>query len=111
MGCRFCLRIDRGIATAMASGALRQPGMVHARRRKSGEVLVAGVALGCCRDVIDRLAERIGAVVASRAPSRHGGSGSRMIERSGRPGRRRGMAGIALCSRHNVGGRFRLGIC
>ena len=60
--------IDRDIAATVAGRTLSgQSGVVHLGRLETQLILVAGVA--CCggRDVVGRLAQRLGAIVAGRA--------------------------------------------
>ena len=64
--------------------------MVDHVDRRPGVRVVAGLAGSCRIDVVDVLAGRFGAVVASGTGRRH----IRMIERSGRPGGRR----VAFCA-------------
>lgn len=64
------LGILRNISTAMAGGTF--PGrtcVVHLGRGKSGVVLMAGIALGGCRNMGARLAQGSRIVVAVRAIS------------------------------------------
>ena len=73
MRCRFSQRILRYIGAAMAGRTLASgAGVAHLRRLEGDVVSVTGIARRRRRDMRGRLAQRIGAVVASRAgPSYH----------------------------------------
>ena len=71
---RFCERIGEAVSAVMAGGTIGSchwaccAGVVHLPRTgECDEVLVTGIALGSSRDVIGRLAQRSGAVMAGRA--------------------------------------------
>ena len=71
MGGRLGLRTQGGIcATVTGRASPGRPRMIHRGRRKGREILVTGVACRAGRDVISRLAQCLGAVVASRANAR-----------------------------------------
>lgn len=84
--------------------------MIHDRRGKASKGLVTGIALPGVRNVVNRLAERIRAVVAGRTATSHGRARRGVIKDTGCPGRRRAMAGIALCRRADVSCRLGLGV-
>jgi hypothetical protein len=92
----------------------RSPGMIHQRRPKSGEVGVAAIASGSCRNVICRLRQPRSATLVTVAASLIANSNRRcvlrMIYRRRGPGRCALVARIALCSGSDVVGSFRLGV-
>ena len=103
---RLAQRIHRHISTSVAGRAVRRSqwpgrtGVAHLGGPEGGVVFVAGIALCCRRNVRCRLSEGGGAIVASRTLS--GGRCSVAIRRRC-PSRRRGVTGIALVCRRNVG--------
>lgn len=108
VGQRLALRIGEIEAAVVATGAL--PGgsrMVHLRRIEGRKIGVTGVALGCRRNVIDWLAQGGAAVVAGGTIP---GGRAVVIETDYRPAIGRGMAGVALGRRADMGQRLGQGI-
>ena len=100
------LRIDVGVAPAMAGAAIGQTGVIHGGRPERGVVGMAGIALRCRRYVRGRLRQpRTARPVAGIARAH---CICRMREGDGRPGRRRAMAGVALRGSRHM--RHRLGL-
>ena len=102
---RLGLGIDRGIAAAVAIGALcRRADVIHFRRLEGGVIGVAAVALPRRGDMRIRLAQRRGAIVAARTCAcricgmLEAGAGPRGVAAR--------VAGVALRAGLNVGCRF-----
>lgn len=96
------LGIKRDISTAMATDtSTGGPGVAHAGRPESGVILMAGIALGCCRDMPrpKRFPRCSGAVVTVRASADRA---CRVGIGCPRPGGRRSVTGIALRGRCHV---------
>lgn len=113
LGCRnmrhiFGLGVDGNISAAMAARAVtggsrpRGEGVAHRRRSKSRVVRMALIALRRSGNMVGRLAHRVGAVMAGRTNAGGGRIRGGMIVGAGRPGGRRIVASIALCSSRNM---------
>lgn len=101
VGCQI-----RPVMTTRTVGGSSRPGgiaVAHGRRRKSGGIGVAGIALRRGRNMIGRLAQGISAVVAGRTATRDRRRGSGMIKGGSSPADRRIVAGIALSRGRNMG--------
>ena len=115
MRCGLGQGIHRNIGAIVASSAIRDgyrtgsPGMVHLPAAcERNVILVAGIALCGSWNVVGRLAQRGGAIVAGRAVTRSGRRSHRMIERRCSPSSGRIVASVALSSRADVSRCFGL---
>lgn len=112
----FYLRINGRVSTTVAGNAITGrhracgSGMTHHTRIEGRETGVTDIALRRGRDMVGRLTQRTGAVMAGAAVAGNGRGGGGMIKGRRRPAGGGTVAGITLRRGHHMGCGFGLGI-